>query len=644
MRLLYATTVFLSALLLFLVQPIISKALLPLFGGSAGVWTTSMLFFQLSLLAGYAYAHYVASRGRQRLHVLILLASLIVLPLTEPTFAANSMDPVLRILGILTVTAGMPYFALAATSPLLQEWYPGAVPYRLYAASNAGSLAALALYPFVLEPAVPLRTQMTAWSLLYALDALLLSAIAWRATAPARPTGPSTPDRSAQWTWLALSACASGLWMAVANHLSQDVAAVPFLWLLPLALYLFSFVLTFESDRWYRPRVFRWLMPVAWAAIGVGVALGGTGDGKLLLLISMFSGALFLCCMFCHGELAARKPPAAQLTRFYLVIASGGALGGIFVGLIAPRLFNELLELPLLLIANFVLAFGLLYGTSSKRMQRLALTACAGVVVALATGAPSLYRARNFYGALQVVDNTRNGEQIRQVYHGTTQHGCQILSARKSRQPTAYYGPESGAGRALKLRLWKPARVGIIGLGAGTLSTYAEPGDTYRFYEINPLVLHLARTYFSFLKESAVPADIVLGDARISLQQDPTKFHILLIDAFSGDSIPVHLLTREAFRVWKQHIVPDGILGIHVTNRYLDLMPVLQEAASEMHLTPVWIHSGRDEDQQIYPADWVLLTNNTEALRRLKPQERPLHTEKVRAWTDDYSSLFEVLK
>lgn len=646
MHLLFATTVFVSALLLFLVQPIIAKALLPLFGGSAGVWTTSMLFFQLFLLAGYAYAHWLASYKWRRVHVLILMASAAVLPLAQPAVTSASGDPSLHILWALAASVGLPYFALSTTSPLLQAWYPGEIPYRLYAVSNAGSLIALLLYPFVLEPAIPLRIQMNIWSAVYALNAVFLAVITWRATAPAPPKELETPppQKSTQWIWLALSACASGLWLAVANHLSQDVAAVPFLWILPLGLYLLSFILTFESDRWYRPRLFRWLMPLAWAAIGAGVALSGSGDGNLLLLIGIFCTSLFLCCMFCHGELAARKPPASQLTHFYLVVATGGALGGLFVGFISPHVFNELLELPLLLITNFVLAFGLLYGTSSKRMQRLAFTACAGVAVALATGAPSLYRARNFYGALQVVDRTKDGESVRELYHGTTQHGCQILKADRSRLPTTYYGPESGAGRVLNLRLWKPARVGIIGLGAGTLATYAEPGDEYRFYEINPLVLDIARRHFSFLKDSASQPAVVLGDARLTLQKDPVRFNILLFDAFSGDSIPVHLLTREAFQLWKQHLTPDGILGVHVTNRYLDLIPIIRQAAEELGLQPVWIHSVRQEEQHVYPADWVLLTNNPEALRRLKPQGTPLQTGKVRAWTDDYSSLLEVLK
>jgi hypothetical protein len=635
MRVLYAVTVLLSALLLFLVQPIVAKALLPSFGGSAGVWTASMLFFQLLLLAGYAYAHAIAAARWRKVHVAILATSLLMLPLALPS-NSGSGDPALQILWTLVLAVGLPYFALAATSPLLQAWYPGDLPYWLYSVSNVGSLLALLLYPFAMEPTIPLRTQITVWSVAFAADAVLLGILALRAPLLDRAVE-EKPTGSQKLSWIALSACGSGLWMAVANHLSQDVAAVPFLWTLPLGLYLLSFVLTFESDRWYRPKLFRWLMPLAWASIGGGFALAGSGDGHLIWLIAMFCGALFVCCLFCHGELAASKPPVSQLTQFYLMLAVGGACGGLFVGLVAPHVFNEMLELPILLIFNFVLSFGFLYKTSRQRMQRLAFTACAGILVALVTAIPTEFRGRNFYGALQVLTKG----PVKQLYHGTTQHGCQFTTPERQRDVTAYYSHDSGAGRALRLQLWTPAKVGIVGLGAGTLAAYAREGDEYRFYEINPMIVDVARRHFTFLGSR----EVVLGDARLSIQKDASRFHVLLIDAFSGDSIPVHLLTREAFAVWKEHLASDGILGIHVTNRFLDLVPVVRSAARELGMQAIWIHNDRDQDQYIYAADWVLMTSNVEAIRRLKPQEYSAQPPRfARLWTDDYSSLLDVLK
>ena len=640
---LYACTIFISALLLFLIQPIIAKAILPWFGGSAGVWTTCMFFFQAVLVLGYLYAHWITRNLRPRMqiaiHVTLLALSIFLLPITVSGKWKYSDPgaPVLRILGLLSVTVGLPYFLLSTTGPLVQSWharrFAGGVPYRLFAVSNAASLLALLSYPVAVEPALSIQHQFQIWSIAYVGFIFLAasSAVAGKASVAFKPQ--SSPRRAGGLLWIALAACAGTLWLAIANHLSQNVAPVPFLWILPLSLYLLSFVLCFQSDAWYSPRVYRWLLPLAWIAM----CYQFVRRGSLTWSIFVFAAALFVCCMFCHGELARRKPEPRELTRFYLMIALGGALGAAFVSLLAPLVFTGYLELPIALAVCFVLALALIYGYSAERhLLRLGAVAVVALVVAIqvrAYAGKMRFEARNFYGTLQVADS--NG--VRTLYNGTIAHGVQFLAEDRSRLATAYYGPRSGAGLAIAQR---HRRVGVIGLGAGTLATYGRTGDYFRYYEINPLVIQVANREFRFLREAEAKVDVVLGDARLSLEREADQnFDVLAVDAFSSDSIPIHLLTKEAFALYFRHLKPRGILAVHVTNKYLDLAPVVGSLADAFRKQARLVQSSAENDRQIYQAEWILIAGNWNGPGDPLPPNR-----RTRVWTDDYSDLFRVLR
>lgn len=658
-RALFAIAVFWSALLLLLIQPVIAKAILPWFGGSAGVWTTSMLFFQCALLLGYLYAHllhrYLPIKAQAAVHCALLLASLLLLPV-QPSSAwkpSGESDPVPGILGLLVTSAGLPYFLLSTTSPLLQAWFARSskmgLPWRLYAISNLGSLAALLCYPVLVEPNFTVRNQLAFWSAGFVLFALLCGATAILSVREAVPSEPSAaPHLSMILTWLALAATPSVLWLAVANQLSQDVAAVPFLWIVPLALYLLSFVLTFDTHRWYRPGLYRWVLPAGWIAVLGAVAQQGylhIGWSVLLL-----GSALFLCCMFCHGELAQLRPASSELTWFYLTLAAGGALGGLLVGAVAPRVFTEYLELPLGVLAVVMLSLWLLYRLPVSRVVRIGSVAVLGVIGALVTrgnGFAHQINLRNFYGTLQVSDTGELENKYRSLYNGTIQHGIQFLWAERSRIPTTYYGPASGAALVLKILQERgPVHAGLIGLGAGTMAAYSQPRDSFRFYEINPLVIHLARAEFRYLRESFAPVEVVAGDARLSLEREPPQaYNLIAVDAFSGDSIPVHLLTREALALYFQHLAPGGAIAIHVTNKHLDLAPVVKLAANDQRAHAVMIHNSPEEDRRIYFSSWVIVTKDDDLDRKLNWLSSPIKGNgRLRLWTDDYSNLFTILK
>jgi hypothetical protein len=652
-RLIYAATVFWSALLLLLVQPILTKFILPWFGGSAGVWTTSMLFYQTLLLLGYGYAHLTTRmlppRAQMVLHVVLLLASLALLPIHpsaawKPTAAD---DPTLRILGLLLTTVGLPYFLLAATSPLVQSWFTRTqpdTPYRLFALSNVGSLISLVAYPVAVEPLLSSRNQLLSWSIGFTAFVVLCAIAALQTHGRSVAIPPFTLDRRA-WTWLALSACPSVLWLSFANHLSQDVAAAPFLWILPLSLYLLSFVLCFDREGWYRPRLFRWLLPLAW--ISVTLAVSQQGYLSLRESLVLFSLALLILCIFCHGELARLRPDPSELTGYFLTIAAGGALGGIFVGLIAPRIFTEYLELPIGLLGSMMLGLWLLYRFPTKRVLRVGAATTAAVVVAIALpDASSRHRVkvRNFYGTLQVSELGAADAAYRSLFNGTIKHGVQFISPERSRWPTTYYGPASGAAIAINKLRRGMMRVGVIGLGTGTLAAYAQPGDSYQFYEINPAVIDFAQVEFRYLRESPGEMKIVPGDARLSLEREsPQLFDVLVVDAFSGDSIPVHLLTVEAMRLYFHHLAPTGAIAIHVTNKYLDLAPVVERVAKEVSAAALLIHNSSESLKKIESSSWVIVTKNSKLASELGFLASPIRGAKL-LWTDDYSNLFRILK
>jgi len=660
---LYACTIFVSAFLLFQVQPVMARMILPWFGGSAAVWTTCMLFFQITLLLGYLYAHWTTERfppGTQaRIHAGVLAASLLLLPVI-PSIAwkpAGPENPTFRILCLLAATVGLPYFMLSTSGPLVQAWYVrrrGAVPYRLYALSNIGSMLALLSYPVLVEPHLAARAQV--WSGAYVLFVALTLALALRRQEAARPLpGPAAapaPSGRTRAAWMALPACASALLLAVTNHMTQNVAAIPFLWVLPLSLYLVSFIVCFDRESWYR----RWLfIPLLTASLGaMAWSMLDFENISIKPLILLFSAGLFFACMVCHGELVRLKPHPRHLTSFYLMISLGGALGGLLVGLAAPCLLNGEYELPAILGASALLAAALPLRTRLPwPLKGAGAAAAVGIIVTLAAGVRATVhdtrlRVRNFYGSLRVEDSGEGPDAVRRLLHGAIDHGEQYLAPGRSRQVTTYYGTHSGVGLAIRHFRLPGQRMGFIGLGAGTLAGYGRKGDSYRFYEINPLVERIARTEFQYLRESEAAVAVALGDARLSLEREaPQHFSLLAVDAFSGDSIPVHLLTREAFQLYFRHLEPDGILAVHISNRYLDLQPVVEQAARALGKETLTVESARDDEQDVFEATWVLVAGRPGLLAEAAFKAagvQPESTNSVRAWTDDYSNLFQVLK
>ena len=674
--LLYALTILVSAFLLFQVQPVIARIILPWFGGSAAVWTTCLLFFQSVLLLGYLYSHWLYRRLRPRAqmvaHSALLAASLGVLPVWPAASwkPAGGEDPTLRILLLLGVTVGLPYFLLSTTGPLLQAWYArryrGAMPYRLYALSNAGSMFALISYPVLFEPWLGTRHQALSWSWAYGAFILLCAATAWLGREAAAEQPQAAPDDQEPtrriFFWMALPACASILLLAVTNHLTQNVAAIPFLWILPLSIYLLSFILCFESEGWYRRPVFLGLFAVAVGAMAYALS-PDFQNNPIKVMIPFFGVGLFICCMVCHGELARLKPHPSRLTTFYVMIAVGGALGGVFVALIAPRVFRGFYELPVGLGACAVVVLAVWRADPESGLggswMRPAPLAAAGVALAVASylgfvihenGKGARLMARNFYGGLKVLDSTADDtdDPVRRLMHGTITHGEQYLDPKLQNRPTTYYGPNSGVGRAIRQSQESGAvRVGVIGLGTGTLAAYGRPGDYFRFYEINPLVLRLANTEFTFLRICKARLDVAMGDARLSLEREPPEgFDVLAVDAFSSDAIPVHLLTREAFVLYFRHLKPDGVLAVHVSNKHLNLAPVVKLAAQSLEKDARLVDTG-DEEHDVFGSTWVLVTGSATFFdgplmgTAAAAVPAPL---KMRMWTDDYSNLFQILK
>lgn len=669
--LLYAYTIFTSAFLLFLVQPVIAKMILPWFGGSASVWTTCMLFFQGVLLLGYLYSHWAVRTLKPKtqlwVHVGLLALSLAALPIAPSASwkPAGAEDPTFRIWGLLSVSVGLPYFLLSTTGPLIQAWYARthhqAVPYRLFALSNLGSMLALLGYPVVIEPFVTSRNQALFWTGGYVLFTLLCAGAAWRASrADGQESAGSSRgdagDGRAPWTsvalWIALPACASLMLLAVTNYMCQDVASIPFLWVVPLALYLLSFILCFEREGWYRPRVYEWLLA---AAIGGMCYLyyGRDSDIPLRWVIVAFSAGLFVCCMFCHGEVARRKPAVRHLTFFYLMISLGGAVGSMLVALVAPRVFRAYYELPVGLVLCAVLA--LIVNRRDSVIYYSLISAALVMGFYMVKQSRQMYSnnilmVRNFYGALAVAEEGSPGEPeaLRKLIHGTINHGQEFLDPERRRWPTTYYAPNSGVGVAIEHNRHSGQRVGVIGLGTGTLATYGRPGDYYRFYEINPLVIDIAHSYFFFLQDSQAKVDVALGDARLSLEREPPQnFDVLAVDAFSSDSIPVHLLTLEAFQIYFRHLRPDGVLAVHVSNRYLDLKPVVRNLADRLGRSCVLIDTEDGEGDGTFGSTWVLVTSNQRFLEdpdvKAESKEVPPRPD-LPLWTDDYSNLFRILK
>ncbi len=762
----YWFSIFLGAFLLFAVQLVLGKYFLPWFGGTPAMWTTCMFFFQLLLLAGYAYAHALAHwfkpRVQSLVHSAFLLSALVLLaslalkwhsPLMPPiSWRPRSSDhPIWSIIALLGLSAGLPYFVLSSTGPLLQSWFtrthPGRTPYRLYALSNLGSLLALFSYPFLVEPWLSLRTQARLWFLGFLAYAAVCGYCARQAgrstdsqnvplqhpaegeTAHTEPVGTEKPGTGSYILWLSLAACASVMFLATTNQICQDVSVVPFLWVLPLSLYLLSFIICFDKSKWYSRAVFH-------SAFAVGVflacfVLNGWAIKRILVVVAVYAFTLFAGCMVCHGELARSKPDSRYLTSFYLMVALGGALGGVLVALIVPHVFSAYWEYQLGLWSSGLLLFltlardksswlycsrwglamiavlaALLPGCTSlathgvkslpdlfpvlavligvylvgrrsqKGFDRTRARAVPFYCVAalLVLGAVFFFSARaqvrgsalltrNFYGALAVRELNADYPDWRalSLFHGRIIHGFQFTSEAKRNLPTSYYGTTSGVGRALAALPTQSQRsvnqqnfrLGVVGLGIGTLAAYGKPGDYIRFYEINPEVTRIARddTYFTYLKNCAAKLEVVAGDARLSMESELNRgqsqhFDLLAIDAFSGDAIPIHLLTEEAFQIYLKEIKPEGIIAVHITNTYFDLQPPLVRIAEHFGVKYAYLHTAGDDNVTTY-SDWVLLSRDEKFLDSLvAPGEAANHAGSGAGslWTDDYSNLFQALR
>ena len=867
----YALTVFVSAFLLFQVQPLIGRFILPWFGGGPSIWTSCMLFFQAALLGGYLYAHLLCARLSLRaqawIHLIIVGLSIFLLPIApeEGWKPTEDQAPLSRILLLLLVTVGGPYFVLASTGPLMQKWFsqtsPERSPYRLYALSNIGSLLALLSYPFVFEPWLTLRMQVILWTAAYAVYACFAI---WCAVAVlkhtknvaentqmalVKPTERATAVRPSIvqiLLWLSLAACGSAVLLATTNQLCIDVATVPFLWILPLSIYLISFIICFDQPRWYDRRAFGLLLlvcvPLASRALSSGA------DMELVKQVTIFSAALFACCMSCHGELVQSRPDPKYLTLFYLAISAGGVLGGLFVAIVATNFFSGYWEYPISLVAccfctlvatcyqrvwsakpslafwtwaggafamlitviiliwlphrkaiselDEVGIFGglgalILTGlvcigmTSEKRspiwiwyglaalpiawligwgmlrmsqivttrtissmagisllsfsgcvlvfwtlrrqresMQRLGIRVLiliyavillwlsshqkiitvnqsvalfsiglAGIVaewslsrlkwtrgwslgiwywlpigaligllgynlkkVTDASMTEVVHQSRNFYGVLNVEYDQDTFPARYELTHGQIQHGCQFDDDYWRTQPTTYYGEVSGLGLAIQSARERkgdsnPICVGIVGLGTGTIAAYGEAKDTFHFYEINPAVRDLSGRYFTYLQDTEATTQVKIGDARIVMERElkngqSQQFDVLAIDAFSSDAIPVHLLTAECGELYRQHVADGGILAIHISNRFLDLGPVVRGLADKLHWHSVRIENDDDNEKGVFSSTWVLLTSDAEVASQLETSIQfspwPANSSTL-LWTDDYSGLWRIL-
>ena len=685
--LLFAATVFTSAFLLFLVQPIIAKQILPWFGGNASVWTVCMVFFQLVLLGGYAYADAVtrklAPRAQAILHIVLLAASLAFLPIlaAESWKPGPATEPTARILLLLVTTIGLPYFLLSTTGPLVQAWFarsfPSATVYRLFALSNLASLVALIAYPPLIEPVTTLQAQSYAWSAVYVVFAVLCGTSAWMATkAPAVVSAlslqkdftdePATTPKTADYLlWLGLSALGSLLLLAVTSHITQNVASVPFVWILPLVLYLLSFILVFDvggargRSGWYS-RI--WALPLLFALLSAMAYYLSQNLGVMRIhyTIALYCAGLFVACMFCHGELAAMRPAPKYLTRFYLMISIGGAAGGLFVGLIAPRVFHIFLELPLALIACAALAAYLTWKTARAAASKW-LFAAPALALAVTAGAAwhaweyldyirtdALVMTRNFYGTLRVkeYDRGEGPNSSRALVHGVINHGWQYTDPELRKEPISYFGPGSGIARALDFYQGKPRRVGIIGLGVGSFTAWGRPGDYFRVYELDPDVVKIAREQFWYLADARAKIDVVTGDGRLSMERDvPQKFDLISVDAFSSGSIPIHLLTREALQAYKRHLAPGGVIVYNVTNRFVNLAPQLKLVAEAEDMKIVLVEDSPD-DNKYSGTSYVLVTQNEQLLadKRFAITGDIEPIKGLETWTDSYNNLFKVVR
>ena len=694
----FSSAIFISALLVFQVQPIIARYILPWYGGTPSVWTTCMLFFQVGLLVGYLYAHFISSHLKPKnqviVHCCLLILSLISLPIEPQAYSTiETLPQPVQILSILLLAVGFPFVILSSSAPLIQSWFSrihlDKSPYRLYALSNFGSLLGLLGYPFLVEPNLSLTTQTYTWSTGYILFIFAIMWCGWpllKGTkvsdlrtskmdpSISRASGSPSPRSSASsvLSWLLLSACGSAILLAVTNQMCQDVAVIPFLWVLPLSLYLITFIICFERDAWYKRAIWvpYFIVSIAALVYLMRQAYAET-EIPLYFQIGIYCSALFSSCMVCHGELTRRKPRTNELTKFYVFISLGGALGGLFVSLIAPLIFVGFWELHLLIVlVSLILVVSLALDKDLANAYRKAAPALGIVAISMLSWqllinineqkSTSIYSSRSFYGVLHVYDSEPETRSHRRaLYHGRISHGEQWRHPSKRALPTAYYAGSSGISYTLKRhpnRLdpsnKEPMKVGVIGLGIGTLAAFGRKNDEYRFYEINPQVHHAAKHYFSYLKDTKAHTSVLIGDGRSVLQEEfdsggSQNYDVLVVDAFSGDAIPIHLLTKEATDLYWQNLKPDGVLAFHITNFHLDLTDVVRQLAIHSGKEAVYMSFESDEDTTSANSnDWVLVTNNQKFIndRYIKRfRDQWPHTLRDIHWTDNFSNLFDVV-
>ena len=679
----------------------IARYILPFFGGTPAVWSSVQLFFQVFLTGGYAYAAWLVGRipvrKQARIHIPVLLVSLVIMfllgwiwpsPITPGASwkPDGSNAPIFDIFRLLLVAVGLPYFLLSTNSSLTQAWFnraqPGRSPYWLYAFSNIGSLLGLLAYPFLIEPSLTLSMQGWAWSGGF----VLFTALAITAALRANRVTPATisplkqdqagemvipPSRHLQLLWILLSALGSTLLLAITSQITQEVATTPFLWVLPLSIYLLTFILTYSNERWYNRRVFGGLLVLA--SLGFAWALVDT-HAYFISLICVYCFILFVSVMICNGETYRLRPAPAFLTRFYLMTSIGGAVGGIAINLFAPYVFKGYWELPISfgMVWAVVLAVFISRNAAHRGQRiRFMFNVLAGSAL-LFVGALSIYglfggktssgdvdEERNFYGVVRVMEVFPDDPAWHgfEMVHGITIHGLQMTLPAKHQLPTTYYTETGGMGLAIlnHPRYGHNLRVGVIGLGIGTLAAYGQPGDVYRFYEINPIVVDLAQGkggYFSYLKDSRASISTILGDGRISLERElelngSDSFDVLVLDAFSSDSVPVHLLTKEAFDIYLKHLAPGGTLAVNISNRNLDLKPVLWQQAKFYNLAMVVVQ-GEGDGKRVFTSQTALLSRSPDAFQNPAIASRAVNMDTyhttIPQWTDDFSNLFQILQ
>jgi hypothetical protein len=694
MRVVYGGVVFLSAFLLFVMEPMAAKQLLPLLGGSSAVWVTCLVFFQAVLLVGYVYAHWLSRQKRIWVHAVIAVGAVVVLlaPAVLGSILGSmgvslelnwdpSARPVSTIFGMLAASIGLPFVLLSSTSPLLQVWWTRQmreqVPYRLFAVSNAGSLLALAMYPSLIEPYMSLATQRNCWVAAFILDVAISVWVGERAlkrspqTITAGEIAPAAADSGdhvsgkRRWMWFLLPMAASMQLAAVTSHLSQDIAAIPLLWVLPLGVYLLTFVVAFELPAWYQRSLVSRVMIVLLASLGYALSRVDTRL-PVGLAVVFYMLEVFVTCWFCHAETYTLRPAnAARSTEFYLTIAAGGVTGTFLIAIASPLVFRANYDLALAFLATAVLAAITTWeeGWSQRALwvTASALLLVTAVALHIQFSRNALMRARNFYGSLGVTaaDYDDGGEgntdasatgPVRVLMNGRIRHGMQMMSdADHRKMPTTYYGEDSGVGIALRnCCQGRPKRIGVVGLGVGTLAAYGQPGDTLRFYEINPLVEPIARNLFTYLRESRATITVVNGDGRLSLKREPPQnFDVLVVDAFTGDAIPLHLLTREAMEVYRSQLASGGVIAFHVSNSYVDLAPAIERVAEAENMQARVVESFPVPAEGAYRATWVLVSENAAffSLPAVHAASMPVQRKPgLRTWTDDYSSLLPVMR